>query len=273
MSGLLRSIISPLCTSILAIVIITDGNLAPGLAAEAKVAAAVTTSTPPRHVFKSVQEVINNYGHAVREKLQPILSASDVSYPPKAMTWICLKQERALLLFARDKSGKERQILAYPIVGASGGAGPKLKEGDLQVPEGFYRIPSFHPNVIAHMAVDVNYPNNEDRAHAKAEHRSNLGSDILIHGSRWSTGCLAMGNEPIEEMFVLAYDCGLKNISLIFAPCNLAAQKPSIDLKKQPTWVPQLYKRLSNSLQKYPIDLSRFPPQPTFPAPQPSARK
>lgn len=255
--------------------LLTAINLYPCRAKDSAVAAAVTSSAPPRHVFRSVDEVIKTYGPTVREKLKPILSASDVSYPPGEMTWICLKQEKALLLFAKDKNGKQRQILAYPIIGASGAAGPKLKEGDLQVPEGFYCISSFHPNVVAHLAVDVNYPNQEDRAHAKAEHRAKLGGDILIHGSRWSTGCLAMGNEPIEEMFVLAYDSGIKNIRLIFAPCNLPARNPSIDFKKQPDWVPQLYKRLSTALQKYPIDLARVPPPPVFPLAQtqPAARK
>lgn len=225
-----------------------------------------------RRVFISVDEVLNTYGSAVRAKLKPLLQAQDVPYPPAQMTWVCLKQEKVLLLFAKDRNGKQKQILGYPIVGASGVAGPKLKEGDLQVPEGFYRIPNFHPNVIAHMALDVNYPNEEDRLHAKTEHRKKLGCDILIHGSRWSTGCLAMGNEPIEEMFVLAYDCGIKNIRLIFAPCNLSVQKPQIDFAKQPTWLPALYKRLSAALKDYPIDISRVPPPPIFEDSKPKSK-
>lgn len=223
-----------------------------------------TTKAAPKRVFTSVDEVLKTYGTTVRAKLNPIFSAANVSYPPTKMTWICLKQEKVLLLFAPDKSGVQKQVLGYPIIGASGGAGPKLKEGDLQVPEGFYSLPSFHPNVIAHLAMDVNYPNEEDRAHAKKEHRKNLGCDILIHGSRWSTGCLAMGNEPIEEMFVLAYDTGIKNISLIFAPCNLANQKPVIDFQKQPAWLPALYKRISAAQKSFPIDVSKVPPPPVF---------
>lgn len=164
------------------------------------------------------------------------------------MTWICLKEERQLRLFALDRSKTYRQVLQYPIIGASGKAGPKLKEGDMQVPEGFYRISGFRPNLIAHMGLDVNYPNDEDRMHARHEHRTNLGTDILIHGSRWSTGCLAMGNEPIEEMFVLAHDVGLKNIALIFAPCDLTVKEADIDRDRQPAWVPQLYARLKTAL-------------------------
>ncbi len=222
----------------------------PTLAAQEKAAKTATTKSRPRRVFKSVDEILSIYGEPVRAKLKPIFNARGVSYPPKNMTWVCLKQEKVLLLFAQDERGKQQQLFCYPIIGSSGGAGPKLKEGDMQVPEGFYSIPSFHPNVIAHMALDVNYPNEEDRTHAMAERRKKPGRDILIHGSRWSSGCLAMGNKPIEEMFVLAYDCGLKNIRLIFAPCDLNRQKPNIDFQKQPTWLPALYKRISDALRE-----------------------
>jgi hypothetical protein len=243
---------------------LSTANCLQAAAAEVKAAPAATAKPHARRVFKSVDEVLNLYGEAVRAKLKPIFSARGVSYPPKDMTWVCLKQEKMLLLFAKDAHAKQKQLFCYPIIGSSGASGPKLKEGDMQVPEGFYRIANFHPNVIAHMALDVNYPNEEDKAHAIAEHRKKLGCDILIHGSRWSSGCLAMGNQPIEEMFVLAYDCGLKNISLIFAPCNLITQKPGIDFKKQPTWLPQLYKRISAALQEFPIDTSKVIPAETL---------
>lgn len=213
----------------------------------------------PRRVFKSTDEIVTLYGSRVREKLKPLFRAQAVAYPPPEMTWVALKQEKVLLLFAKDKNGRQKQVLSYCIIGQSGASGPKLKEGDMQVPEGFYRMPSFHPNVVAHMAIDVNYPNDEDRAHAISEGRKKLGCDILIHGSRWSSGCLAMGNVPIEEMYVLAYDCGLKNIKLIFAPCNLLNRKPQVDFKKQPIWLPRLYQRIADALKQYPIDTSSVP--------------
>jgi len=45
-------------------------------------------------------------------------------------------------------------------------ARPKLKEGDQQVPEGIYRIESLNPNSLYHLALRVNYPNQEDRRRA-----------------------------------------------------------------------------------------------------------
>jgi murein L,D-transpeptidase YafK len=217
---------------------------------QAKLDKCIVKTTPPKKYY-STAAVLKDLEKTVRQKLSKIFANSDVKYPPENMTWICLKAERELNLYARDNKGKYRKVLHYPIIGASGKAGPKLSEGDMQVPEGFYRLSGFRPNLVAHMGLDVNYPNEEDREHARKEHRKNLGYDILIHGSRWSTGCLAMGNEPIEEMFVLAHDVGLKNISLIFAPCDLTEAQPDIDMQKQPKWLPSLYARIKNALMPF----------------------
>lgn len=204
--------------------------------------------------FPSVKAVLDTYAEGVRLSLKPRLAACGVDYPPKTMTWIALKQEKQLLVFAPDKSGTMKKIMSYPIIGASGTAGSKLKEGDKQVPEGIYAITGFRPSLVAHIGLDINYPNDFDRKHAAAEKRTDLGSDILIHGSRWSTGCLAMGNWAIEELFVVAYDTGKEKIKLIFAPCNLNKTEPALPTnRKQPAWVATLYKSLAAELAKYPI--------------------
>lgn len=241
---------APHSISILAALSLTVLSLSLSTACGAAEPDSCNTKSAPKH-YASTDAVLKAVGTPIRKKLATIFAAQSVSYPPPKMTWICLKEERQLRLFALDRTKTYRQVLQYPIIGASGKAGPKLKEGDMQVPEGFYRISGFRPNLIAHMGLDVNYPNEEDRVHARREHRTNLGTDILIHGSRWSTGCLAMGNEPIEEMFVLAHDVGLKNIALIFAPCNLTVKEPDINIDKEPKWLPQLYGRLKKSLSPF----------------------
>ena len=209
-----------------------------------------STAKVPVKKFSSVSAALAEYAVPVRAKLRPLCKQMNVEYPPTHLTWVCLKQEKMLYIFAKDRKGTSRQLLSYPIIGASGGAGPKLKEGDKQVPEGFYKLDGFRPNVIAHLGLSVNYPNEEDRANAKKDGRSDLGKDILIHGSRWSTGCLAMGNPPIEELFVLTYDVGLKNIDVIFAPCNLLKADPEgLDMAKQPAWLAALYARIKTELK------------------------
>ncbi len=203
----------------------------------------------------TVKQAISKYGSDARKKLAPSFDQAQVRYPPKEMTWIGLKEEKELLIFARDVNGKIVQVKHYPIFGTSGTAGPKLKEGDRQIPEGFYDLTALQPNSVAHLALCINYPNDFDRANAKMDKRTNLGGDIEIHGSFWSTGCLAMGNDAIEELFVLAHDVGLDKIKLILAPNNFNCKTPTIDPANQPKWLPQLYRDLKQSMSSYPIRL------------------
>ena len=206
-----------------------------------------------RGKHKSTKAAIQEYGKAARDKLKPFFDIAKIKYPPEKLTFICIKDEKLLHIFAEDQKGKNKLVISYPIVDASGTSGPKLQEGDKQVPEGFYRLTGFKPDSIAHLALMINYPNEEDKRNARVDKRGNLGCDIEIHGSYWSTGCLAMGDPAIEEIFVLAYDTGLKNIKLIFAPSNLNIKEPELKMSEQPKWLPGLYDRLKSELADYPI--------------------
>lgn len=199
-------------------------------------------------------EALHRYAEDARGRIVPFFNYAGVQYPPEKLVMVALKEEKLLYLFARDRrTGKMKQVRCYPIIGTSGKAGPKLKQGDKQIPEGFYRLYAFYPNSIAHLGLRVDYPNAFDRARAKADGRKDLGGDILIHGSYWSTGCLAMGNTAIEELFVLANDTGLENIEVIFAPCDLAIRNPEIDYASQPGWVKALHDKIKNALLEYPF--------------------
>jgi murein L,D-transpeptidase YafK len=110
------------------------------------------------------------------------------------------KQERQLELFVKDvRSGKFELFRTYRIAGASGNLGPKLAEGDFQVPEGFYHVPpsAMKPDSQYHLAFNIGYPNAYDLAHKRT------GSLIMVHGDRVSIGCLAMTDEKIEEIYTL----------------------------------------------------------------------
>ncbi|MGJ8651685.1 MAG: L,D-transpeptidase family protein [Opitutaceae bacterium] len=89
----------------------------------------------------------------------------------------------------------------YEIHYFSGNIGPKLKEGDMQAPEGFYYVtPSrMNPNSSYHLSFNLGYPNTYDRAH----HRT--GSALMVHGSTVSIGCFAMTDPRIEEIYTLAH--------------------------------------------------------------------
>lgn len=98
-----------------------------------------------------------------------------------------------------EKAGRFELFDTWKIAYHSGTLGPKLAEGDLQSPEGFYFVPPgmLNPNSRFHLAFDLGYPNAHDRALGRT------GSFILVHGKDVSTGCFAMTDPGIEEIYTL----------------------------------------------------------------------
>ena len=120
----------------------------------------------------------------------------------------------------------------------------------MQVPEGLYHVESLNPNSLFHLALRVNYPNQEDRRRAEAEGRSQLGSDIMIHGKECSVGCLAMGDEAAEDLFVLTAESGIENVSIILSPVDLRVRELPKDMPPPPAWSGQLYDSIRQELDK-----------------------
>ena len=202
----------------------------------------------------TVADRLTQYGEAARARLRPHFERQGVAYPPRKLVLVGLKQEKHLEVYAADAVTPLRFIRAYVMLGASGKLGPKLREGDLQVPEGLYRIESLNPNSAFHLALRVNYPNEFDRRQAAEEGRSDLGGNIMIHGDRASIGCLAMGDEAAEDLFVLAADAGRENISVILSPVDF--RKTSLPRSMQrPPWADELYARIKAELRKLPESL------------------
>lgn len=155
---------------------------------------------------------------------------------------VAFKEERRLEVWAFEQQQKRLALLkTYPILAASGTAGPKTREGDRQVPEGEYKIESLNPNSLYHLALRLNYPNEDDLEAAKSEGRTNLGGDIMIHGSNTSVGCLAMGDPAIEELFVLAADTGLDKVSVLVAPWDFSRRSAPEDNRE---WVRSRFRTL-----------------------------
>jgi hypothetical protein len=126
-----------------------------------------------------------------------------IGYPPRELFLRAFKHEAELEVWARSTSGACRLLKTYPILAASGRLGPKRREGDRQVPEGFYRIDRFNPESLYHLSLGLDYPNASDRILSDPERP---GSDIFIHGKDVTVGCLPMGDDAIEELFLLALD-------------------------------------------------------------------
>ncbi len=114
----------------------------------------------------------------------------------------------------------------YGICRWSGGLGPKFYEGDRQSPEGLYRITvaDLIVNRRWDRAMNINYPNNFDRANGRG------GSSILIHGGCGSIGCFAIQNQNVEDVYGAvraALHNGQAYIPVLALPFRFSALAPS----------------------------------------------
>ncbi len=115
------------------------------------------------------------------------------------------KQSSKLQVWIKH-DGFFRHFKSYPICNYSGDLGPKLKEGDRQSPEGFYKVSKgqMNPNSTYHLSFNLGYPNKFDRTLGRT------GSYLMVHGNCLSIGCYAMTDAGIEEIYLLA-DAALNN--------------------------------------------------------------
>jgi murein L,D-transpeptidase YafK len=178
--------------------------------------------------------------------------ASGVTYPPEAVVLVGLKAERELQVYAGPSRSALRHVHTYPVLASSGGLGPKLREGDRQVPEGLYRIESLNPNSRFHLSLRVDYPNGHDRARAEEESRTGLGGDIMIHGSAVSVGCLAVGDVAAEDLFILAAETGRENLRVILSPVDFRSADLPARYRPSRPWVTELYTEIRSGLETLP---------------------
>ena len=136
----------------------------------------------------------------------------------------------------------------YAMTGFSGSLGPKLEEGDRQIPEGVYGIEYLNPNSRFHLSLKVSYPNEFDKLHAAEDGRVNLGGDIMIHGGSATIGCIPIGDDAIEELFCLAAAVGRENTTVIIAPYDMRKGRDSnLEVSALP-WYGALCNVISRSL-------------------------
>ena len=101
-------------------------------------------------------------------------------------------------------------LKAYNIKLGGNSIGPKQFEGDRKTPEGAYFISHRNPNSSYHLSLGISYPNDADRAFAKAN-GNEPGGDIFIHGANnsgssrgdWTVGCIAISDKHIEEVYAM----------------------------------------------------------------------
>ena len=198
----------------------------------------------------SVEDRLRQYEKDVAHRLRRVLEAKEFSYPLKEFALVAIKDESILQLFGFS-SNSPVLVKEYPILAKSGKLGPKLREGDGQIPEGIYKPTFLNPNSLYHLSIRLNYPNEFDRKRAQRDGRTKLGGDIMIHGKDVSIGCIAIGDPGIEELFCLAARAGLERVKVIIAPTDWRKRPYSEAAISGPAWLPELYGTLNAELQKF----------------------
>ena len=117
--------------------------------------------------------------------------------------------------------GSFKLVEKYPICSSSGEPGPKRRQGDGQVPEGFYEVKVFNPTSSYHLSLGINYPNRADKIIGG---KTDLGGDIMIHGNCVTIGCIPLTDDKIKEVYILAVEArnaGQQRIQIHIFPTAL----------------------------------------------------
>jgi len=133
------------------------------------------------------------------------------------------KKEAEFEIWKQRADGQYTLLKTYPMCRWSGQLGPKIKEGDRQVPEGFYTITpgQMNPNSAYYLSFNVGYPNAYDRAHGYS------GGSIMVHGACSSAGCFSMTDEQIAEIYAVAREAfggGQRAIQMQSLPFRMTAE-------------------------------------------------
>jgi murein L,D-transpeptidase YafK len=132
------------------------------------------------------------------------------------------KRESRLELWLARSDGRYDLFKGYDICTWSGELGPKLKEGDRQAPEGFYRVglKQLNPTSRHHLSFNLGFPNAFDAQHGRT------GSALMVHGGCSSVGCFAITDEGVDEVYAVveaALKQGQEAVDVAVFPFRLTA--------------------------------------------------
>jgi murein L,D-transpeptidase YafK len=181
--------------------------------AEAATAAAAATGPPAADgVFRAnLADPAGRVARArarLRTSLPATFRAHGVAWPPREVFLRATKEEAdgspgVVELWAGNGRAPLVLVLSHRICALSGTLGPKRREGDGQIPEGFYSITLLNPTSTFHLSMLVDYPNASDRIRGRLDDpKAALGGSIMVHGNCVTIGCIPVKDEPIEEIYL-----------------------------------------------------------------------
>lgn len=173
--------------------------------------------------FERVQIAYNACFHNLKNEFEE----KNISFSSINILFRAFKAEGELEVWVKQNE-KYQLLKTYKICKPSGALGPKYKQGDKQVPEGYYYIDRFNPVSNFWLSLGINYPNKADSIRSSA---IDLGGDIFIHGDCVTVGCLPMTDEKINEIYilsVLAKNSGQEQIPVHIYPYRFSEIKNNI---------------------------------------------
>lgn len=223
-----------------------------GLKRVAALAALALGISAPTLAAHSIQDRLRQFGDDAAERLRSDFNRAGVPYPPGAVTLLVFKREHEVQTYAAGEDGVQRYIRTQEIEDIGSGLGPKLRQGDEKIPEGFYGVDLLNPNSAFYVSLHVTYPNAFDRARAAEDGRQRLGGSIMFHGHALSSGCVVVSNQDAEDLFTLANDTGLENLRVIISPVDFRHTWLWRRPKGSPAWTRELYQLIKTELKNYP---------------------
>jgi murein L,D-transpeptidase YafK len=200
---------------------------------------------------KTIESVVKKTRKQTEKSLKKCLAKNNLSADAIEIAILAFKTEELLELYGRTTSSENWKLLkTYNFTNTSGILGPKLQNGDKQIPEGIYHMEYLNPNSKYHLSIKVSYPNEFDKQKAKHDGRTDLGGDIMIHGKNVTIGCIPIGDKNIEELFYLASKAKNKQFPILIAPTDFRKNDtfPSI---ANISWEKELYLNLQEKLKEF----------------------
>lgn len=164
------------------------------------------------------------------------------------------KRESELEVWKRTRNGRYALLKAYPICRWSGKLGPKKRDGDRQAPEGFYEVTAeqMNPRSQYHLSFNLGFPNPLESA------LGYTGDALMVHGACTSSGCYAITDDGVEEVYALAREAlaagqpsfQIQAFPFRMTPANLAAHR------NDPNFA--FWKNLEEGADQF--DVARVPP-------------
>lgn len=225
-----------------------------GIGALGVVVGAIFQGMSPSDLYRISQMVVQQWMN--RKTVEDRMENIESKHPELVDAANAIGSELTILVFKHERSiemhakGWARPRI-YKMQGFSGVLGPKLMEGDGQIPEGVYGIEYMNPNSMFYLSLKVDYPNVFDRSKAVSDGRVGLGGDIMIHGGSASAGCVPVGDDGIEEIFYFVGKVGCENVRVIISPYDMRCGRHAEFEKSDVTWYLELCATIGRELSVF----------------------